>query len=91
MKPGLFLGKMENVTYYLLICTYQEGSKIVHLKKYIVFRMKNSKVFEQKGTLLNFKANIDPRAVLSLGLFTFNFLAPYQKENYLKLSLFSFG
>ena len=26
---------------------------------------KNSKVFEQKGDLLNFKANIDPRAVLS--------------------------
>ena len=65
MKPGLFLGKMENVTYYLLICTYQKGSKIVHLKKYIVFKMKNSKVFEQKGDLLNFKANIDPRAVLS--------------------------
>ena len=65
MKPGLFLGKMENVTYYLLICTYQKGSKIVHLKKYIVFKMKNSKVFEQKGDLLNFKANIDPRAVLA--------------------------
>ena len=27
--------------------------------------MKNSKVFEQKGDLLNFKANIDPRAMLS--------------------------
>ena len=27
---------------------------------------KNSKVFEQKGDLLNFNANIDPRAVLSL-------------------------
>ena len=26
---------------------------------------KNSKVFEQKGDLLNFKANIDSRAVLS--------------------------
>ena len=26
---------------------------------------KNSKVFEQKGDLLNFKDNIDPRAVLS--------------------------
>ena len=26
-----------------------------------------------------------------LGLFTFNFLAPYRKENYLKLSVFSFG
>ena len=26
---------------------------------------KNSKVFEQKGDLLNFKANIDPTAVLS--------------------------
>ena len=26
---------------------------------------KNSKVFEQKGDLLNFKANIDPMAVLS--------------------------
>ena len=25
----------------------------------------NSKVFEQKGDLLNFKANIDPMAVLS--------------------------
>ena len=27
--------------------------------------LKNSKVFEQKGDLLNFKANIDPMAVLS--------------------------
>ena len=27
--------------------------------------MKNSKVFEQKGDLLKFKANIDPRAKLS--------------------------
>ena len=27
--------------------------------------LKNSKVFEQKGDLLNFKANIDPRAMLS--------------------------
>ena len=27
--------------------------------------VQNSKVFEQKGNLLNFKANIDPRAVLS--------------------------
>ena len=26
---------------------------------------KNSKVFEQKGDLLNFKANIDPMEVLS--------------------------
>ena len=26
---------------------------------------KNSKVFEQKGNLLKFMANIDPRAVLS--------------------------
>ena len=28
-------------------------------------RCKNSKVFEQKGDLLNFKANIDPMALLS--------------------------
>ena len=27
--------------------------------------LKNSKVFEQKGNLLNFKTNIDPRAVVS--------------------------
>ena len=27
--------------------------------------LKNSKVFEQKGDLLNFKANIDPMAMLS--------------------------
>ena len=27
--------------------------------------LKNSKVFEQKGNLLNFKTNIDPMAVLS--------------------------
>ena len=26
---------------------------------------KNSKVFEQKGDLLNFRANIDPMALLS--------------------------
>ena len=29
------------------------------------FNKKNSKVFEQKGDLLNFKTNIDPRAVVS--------------------------
>ena len=28
-------------------------------------KMENSKVFEQKGNLLNFKANIDPMALLS--------------------------
>ena len=28
-------------------------------------RVKNSKVFEQKGDLLNFKANIDAMALLS--------------------------
>ena len=28
-------------------------------------QQQNSKVFEQKGDLLNFKANIDPRAMLS--------------------------
>ena len=39
---------------YLLMCS----------TKYAVFQVKNSKVFEQKGNLLNFKANIDPRAVL---------------------------
>ena len=31
----------------------------------IKFNVKNSKVFEQKGNLLNFKANIDPMAKLS--------------------------
>ena len=31
----------------------------------IKFNVKNSKVFEQKGNLLNFKANIDSMAVLS--------------------------
>ena len=30
-----------------------------------ILKKKNSKVFEQKGDLLNFKANIDPVAVLS--------------------------
>ena len=30
-----------------------------------LFRYKNSKVFEQKGDLLNFKANIDSMAMLS--------------------------
>ena len=39
-------------------------SLIEHLHLFIIFK-KNSKVFEQKGDLLNFKANIDPRAVLS--------------------------
>ena len=35
---------------------------------FVIFKwiyVKNSKVFEQKGDFLNFKANIDPRAVLS--------------------------
>ena len=31
----------------------------------LILRSKNSKVFEQKGDLLNFKANIDPMTVLS--------------------------
>ena len=39
-------------------------SLIEHLHLFIIFK-KNSKVFEQKGDLLNFKANIDPMAVLS--------------------------
>ena len=29
------------------------------------FKKENSKVFEQKGDLLNFKANIDPMTLLS--------------------------
>ena len=37
----------------------EDGTKI-H-----IWGMKNSKVFEQKGDLLNFKANIDPMAMLS--------------------------
>ena len=37
----------------------EDGTKI-H-----IWGMKNSKVFEQKGDLLNFKANIDPMAKLS--------------------------
>ena len=35
---------------------------------FVIFKwiyVKNSKVFKQKGDFLNFKANIDPRAVLS--------------------------
>ena len=35
------------------------------LFQYLTIILKNSKVFEQKGDLLNFKANIDPMAVLS--------------------------
>ena len=31
----------------------------------LIVLLKNSKVFEQKGDLLNFKANIDPMALLS--------------------------
>ena len=31
----------------------------------LIVLLKNSKVFRQKGDLLNFKANIDPMAVLS--------------------------
>ena len=34
-------------------------------KQLSVIGNKNSKVFEQKGDILNFKANIDPMAVLS--------------------------
>ena len=41
----------------MLILTIEQG--------YVEKRnQKNSKVFEQKGDLLNFKANIDPMAVL---------------------------
>ena len=35
------------------------------MNKKSFLEIKNSKVFEQKGDLLNFKANIDPMAVLS--------------------------
>ena len=35
------------------------------VRNFLKFQTKNSKVFEQKGDLLNFKANIDPMAVLS--------------------------
>ena len=35
------------------------------IKALIQYFLQNSKVFEQKGDLLNFKANIDPMALLS--------------------------
>ena len=38
---------------------------VLHSLSPLVHYYENSKVFEQKGDLLNFKANIDPRAVLS--------------------------
>ena len=42
------------------------ATKIFFLTAFLYdLQIKNSKVFEQKGHLLNFKANIDPRAVLS--------------------------
>ena len=45
----------SNLLYFLLI----------FIRKWVELPTKNSKVFEQKGDLLNFKANIDPMAELS--------------------------
>ena len=44
----------------IILFLYENGRKNL-----VGLQMQNSKVFEQKGDLLNFKANIDPRAVLS--------------------------
>ena len=38
---------------------------VLRTKMVMFINSKNSKVFEQKGDLLNFKANIDPMALLS--------------------------
>ena len=45
--------------------TSKTGSNISELLTESELQDKNSKVFEQKGDLLNFKANIDSMAVLS--------------------------
>ena len=51
------------VCYNSLKSAHSRNSQYNH--NYLEMAFKNSKVFEQKGDLLNFKANIDPRAVLS--------------------------
>ena len=38
---------------------------LVYSVRFVTLVIKNSKVFEQKGDLLNFNANIDPMAELS--------------------------
>ena len=50
----------------------------------IYMYIKNSRVFEQKGDLLNFKANIDPRAVLS------QFKPGWSKSSWVELSQYEF-
>ena len=42
-----------------------DTQQYVNCKVKTIGKVENSKVFEQKGDLLNFKANIDPMAVLS--------------------------
>ena len=65
-------GKMDFLHFLPIIChildIFDEILKthivsLQHIANEII--IKNLKVFEQKGDLLNFKANIDPRAVLS--------------------------
>ena len=43
----------------------EEGKRKNKVEESRIYNKKDSKVFEQKGDLLNLKANIDPRAVLS--------------------------
>ena len=49
----------------LLLMHGSKLSMIICFVNAITLNRKNSKVFEQKGDLLNLKANIDPMAVLS--------------------------
>ena len=56
---------------HLTFLPYNLLKKIELFKKSLIYKgrkfkfiVKNSKVFEQKGDLLNFKANIDPMALL---------------------------
>ena len=41
------------------------SERLTRYERLVINSNENSKVFEQKGDLLNFKANIDPMAVLS--------------------------
>ena len=48
-----------------MILMKEEGKRKNKVEESRIQNKKNSKVFEQKGDLLNFKANIDPMAMLS--------------------------
>ena len=75
-------------------CLYISTYVINALYKYIP--NKNKPSYEKEArTMYLLRYNLPKKSICvhssQLGLFTFIFIAPYWKENYLKLLMFSFG